>query len=126
MSNIMATAAIIAVIYLIFQIMSPSEEKTKQNSSNKIKIERQTESIEDTYDSDKYAICYGQMTKAHKKRGFHQSNRSQSISIKETVCKSFAKGDISSYEGKEWQLYENPTHIRRIFYLINLDLISLR
>ena len=41
------------------------------------------------------------MTKAHKKRGFHDSNRSQSISIKETVCKSFAKGDISSYEGKQ-------------------------
>ena len=78
--------------------MSPSEEKTKQNSSNETKIERQTESI---YDSDKYAICYGQMTKAHKKRGFHDSNRSQSISIKETVCKSFAKGDISSYEGKQ-------------------------
>ena len=95
---------LLLIAYYLF--LSPSEKKTKQNSSNEIKIERQTENIEDSYDSDKYAICYGQMTKAHKKRGFHDSNRSQSISIKETVCKSFAKGDISSYEGKQWQLKE--------------------
>lgn len=52
------------------------------------------------YDSNKYAKCYGEMTNAHKARGLHQSNRSMSIEIKETVCKSFAKGEISSYEGK--------------------------
>ena len=52
------------------------------------------------YDFNKYAKCYGEMTKAHKARGLHQSNRSMSIEIKETVCKSFAKGEISSYEGK--------------------------
>ena len=52
-------------------------------------------------DETKYAICYGQITKAHKARGLHQSNRSLSIKIKETVCKSYAKGDITSYEGKQ-------------------------
>ena len=52
------------------------------------------------YDFDKYARCYGEMTNAHKARGFHQSNRSMSIEIKETVCKSFANGEINSYEGK--------------------------
>ena len=52
------------------------------------------------YDFNKYAKCYGEMTNAHKARGLHQSNRSMSIEIKETVCKSFAKGEISSYEGK--------------------------
>jgi len=52
------------------------------------------------YDFDKYAKCYGEMTNAHKARGFHQSNRSMSIEIKETVCKSFANGEINSYEGK--------------------------
>ena len=41
------------------------------------------------------------MTKAHKKRGFHDSNRVQSIKVKETVCKAFAKGDINDYEGKQ-------------------------
>ncbi len=40
------------------------------------------------------------MTKAHKARGFHQSNRSQSILVKETVCKAYANGEINSYEGK--------------------------
>ena len=53
------------------------------------------------YNSTKYAICYGQMTKAHKARGLHKSNRVLSIKIKETVCKSYANGEINSYEGKE-------------------------
>ena len=42
------------------------------------------------YDSTKYAICYGEMTNAHKARGLHKSNRALSIKIKETVCKSYA------------------------------------
>ena len=41
------------------------------------------------------------MTKAHKARGFHQSNRSQSILVKETVCKAYANGEINDYEGKD-------------------------
>ena len=53
------------------------------------------------YDSTKYAICYGQMTNAHKARGLHESNRVLSIKIKETVCKSYANGEINNYEGKE-------------------------
>ena len=53
------------------------------------------------YDSTKYAVCYGQMTKAHKARGLHKSNRPLSIKIKETVCKACANGEIDSYEGKE-------------------------
>ena len=52
------------------------------------------------YDEKKYLICYGEMTKAHKARGFHQSNRSASITVKETVCEAYAKGEINSYEGK--------------------------
>ena len=42
------------------------------------------------YDSTKYAICYGEMTNAHKARGLHKSNRALSIKIKETVCKSYS------------------------------------
>lgn len=53
------------------------------------------------YDSTKYAICYGEMTTAHKARGLHKSNRPLSIKIKETVCKAYANGEINSYEGKE-------------------------
>ena len=40
------------------------------------------------------------MTKAHKARGFHQSNRSASILVKETVCKAYAEGEDLNYEGK--------------------------
>ena len=53
------------------------------------------------YDSTKYAICYGEMTNAHKARGLHKSNRALSIQIKETVCKSYANGEHDSYEGKQ-------------------------
>ena len=53
------------------------------------------------YDSTKYAICYGQMTNAHKARGLHESNRPMSIKIKETVCKAYSIGEINSYEGKQ-------------------------
>ena len=51
-------------------------------------------------DSTKYAICYGQMTKAHKARGFHQSHRMMSIQIKETICTAYANGADINYEGK--------------------------
>ena len=53
------------------------------------------------YDETKYFKCYGQMTKAHKARGFHKSNRALSIKIKETICKSYANGEHNSYEGKQ-------------------------
>ena len=53
------------------------------------------------YDKTKYAICYGEMTNAHKARGLHKSNRALSIKIKETVCKSYANGEHDSYEGKQ-------------------------
>ena len=52
------------------------------------------------YNDDKYAICYGEMTKAHKARGFHQRNRMASIEVKETICKAYANGEINNYEGK--------------------------
>ena len=53
-----------------------------------------------SYSETKYLICYGEMTRAHKARGFHQKQRMMSIQIKETVCKAYANGEISSYEGK--------------------------
>ena len=51
-------------------------------------------------DYTRYAKCYGEMTAAHKARGFHQSNRAISIKVKETVCKAYSKGENNSYEGK--------------------------
>ena len=55
----------------------------------------------EAYDYNRYAKCYGEMTKAHKARGFHQSNRSASILVKETVCKAYAEGQDLNYEGKQ-------------------------
>ena len=77
----------------------PEEEKVNEKIKIEKKIIKKSEPVE-WYDEKKYAICYGEMTKAHKKRGFHDSNRVQSIKVKETVCKAFAKGDINDYEGK--------------------------
>jgi len=51
-------------------------------------------------DYTRYAKCYGEMTAAHKARGYHQSNRSMSIKVKETVCRAYADGEINDYEGK--------------------------
>ena len=69
-------------------------------TTNTKKSTTTTNTKKSSYDERKYAICYGEMTKAHKKRGYHDSNRVQSIKVKETVCKAFAKGDINDYEGK--------------------------
>tara|TARA_B110000483_G_C17988489_1_gene462581 strand:+ start:64 stop:318 length:255 start_codon:yes stop_codon:yes gene_type:complete len=51
-------------------------------------------------DMTRYYKCYGEMTNAHKARGFHQSNRAMSIQIKETICTAYANGEELDYEGK--------------------------
>ena len=57
--------------------------------------------IEKSKDYDqRYWKCYGEMTNAHKARGFHQSNRNASINVKEAVCSAYAKGEELNYEGK--------------------------
>ena len=52
------------------------------------------------YDSTRYYKCYGEMTNAHKARGFHKSHRMMSIQIKETICTAYANGENINYEGK--------------------------
>ena len=52
-------------------------------------------------DSTKYYKCYGEMTNAHKARGFHKSHRMMSIQIKETICTAYANGEDINYEGKK-------------------------
>jgi hypothetical protein len=51
-------------------------------------------------DFTRYAKCYGEMTKAHKARGFHQTHRMMSIQIKETICEAYSNGEDINYEGK--------------------------
>ena len=81
----------------------PKKEKIKVNNSSTQSSTSSTQnssSSSEAYNDTKYAICYGEMTRAHKKRGFHQRNRVASIKVKETVCKAYAKGEINNYEGK--------------------------
>ena len=50
--------------------------------------------------SDKYAICYHNVTEAHKANGLHDRNRSKSIEIKEQLCKIAATSTTG--EGSAW------------------------
>ena len=103
MKNILWLLLFLIFFYFFFGGDDKENIKEKENIKieNNSKKNNTNSSSEEWYDENKYAICYGQMTKAHKKRGFHDSNRAQSIKVKETVCKAFAKGDINDYEGKQ-------------------------
>ena len=48
-------------------------------------------------DEKKYKICYGQMTKVHKRTGMHENNREGSIEAKETICGAYSRGEINDY-----------------------------
>lgn len=75
----------------------PKKKKQRINNSSSTQSSKKSN---ETYNQNKYVICYGEMTKAHKARGFHQRNRVASIKVKETVCKAYARGEINNYEGK--------------------------
>ena len=74
---------------------NPNEfsEMSKKNENLKKKEEKY-------FDDNRYFKCYGEMTNAHKARGFHQSNRNASINVKEAVCSAYAEGEEINYEGK--------------------------
>jgi len=55
----------------------------------------------DLTSNPRYQKCYGEMTAAHKARGFHQKQRALSIKVKETICKAYANGEELEYEGKQ-------------------------
>ena len=50
--------------------------------------------------TDKYAICYGRVTQAHKDNGLHDRNRDKSIQIKKELCKIAATSTTG--EGSFW------------------------
>ena len=50
--------------------------------------------------TDKYAICYGNVTAAHKANGLHTRNRDKSIEIKKQLCKIAATSTTG--EGSFW------------------------
>ena len=62
-------------------------------------VENEAPKTTSIYDQ-RYMKCYGEMTNAHKARGFHQYNRNASINVKQAVCSAYAEGEEFNYEGK--------------------------
>jgi hypothetical protein len=62
-------------------------------------VENEAPKTTSIYDQ-RYMKCYGEMTNAHKARGFHQYNRNASINVKDAVCSAYAEGEEFNYEGK--------------------------
>jgi hypothetical protein len=95
----------VVIILLIFFDSYAEKQKVIKASEQKVYEKKQKEKERKnkekySYLNDRYYKCYGEMTKAHKARGFHQSNRETSIKVKETVCKAYGEGQNLDYEGK--------------------------
>jgi len=81
-------AFLVLVVIGIFAGDNKEESSSSSNSSSSYA------------NNDDYLKCYGEMTAAHKARGFHERNREASIKVKTEVCELYADGKISDYEGK--------------------------
>ena len=55
------------MIAVIYGTQDKEEEKVNEKIKIEKKVIKKSSSVE-WYDEDKYVICYGQMTKAHKKK----------------------------------------------------------
>ena len=85
---------ICAVIYVLGNL-DLSTDKKKNKSSN---LKNTTSNLKlEIGDYDKYAICYGQVTKVHKKTGLHEKNHKGSVEGKEKICSAYSRGEISDY-----------------------------
>ena len=80
----LATLILAGLIYVF--LFSGDDEKQNAKPVS-IVTQPQVYSYLTASTSDKYAVCYGKMTAAHKKTGLHSNNRSKSIEIKEKMCK---------------------------------------
>jgi hypothetical protein len=93
----------IIIVGLITLVVVLNYEKPYENKDldSYLKNLKKNEALKTTslYDQ-RYDKCYGEMTIAHKARGFHQSNRNTSINVKEAVCSAYAEGEELNYEGK--------------------------
>ena len=89
---------ICAFIYVLGNLdLSTDNKKNKSsNSSSNLKDKTSYHKLI-IGDYDKYAICYGQVTKVHKKTGLHENNHSGSVEAKEKICSAYSRGEISDY-----------------------------
>ena len=77
-------------------------EQVKKTSSNSDTSKVKSASKPDRWweKTDKYAICYGRVTQAHKDNGLHDRNRDMSIKMKKEICKIAATSTTG--EGSFW------------------------
>jgi|TARA_Y100000385_G_C12575078_1_gene418024 hypothetical protein len=104
---IILIAIVIGITYFTGTEVSNSDNqesinKTQQTTSNSSTSVTKTEAKPDRWweKTDKYAICYGRVTQAHKDNGLHDRDRDKSIEIKKELCKIAATSTTG--EGSFW------------------------
>ena len=90
---------IVAVIYVIGNLGDDDKTKTNSNSSSSTieSIKPKPNKYGEIGNETKYYECYGEMTALYKQNGLHEKNRSASIEAKETICRSYSRGEHSDY-----------------------------
>ena len=76
------------------KVASSNKESTKKVTTSESKPDKWWEK------TNKYAICYGKVTAAHKANGLHTRDRDKSIEIKKQLCKIAATSTTG--EGSFW------------------------
>lgn len=78
---------------------SKQDDKSSSKSTiTKVKVDSKPDGWWEK--TDKYAICYGRVTQAHKDNGLHARDRDKSIEIKKELCKIAATSTTG--EGSFW------------------------
>ncbi|MDC1447651.1 hypothetical protein N8269_04975 [Candidatus Thioglobus sp.] len=79
-----------------------ANKQVKKTSSNSDTSKVKSSSKPDRWweKTDKYAICYGRVTQAHKDNGLHDRNRDMSVKMKKEICKIAATSTTG--EGSFW------------------------
>jgi len=80
------------------KVATKTTESLKVESTKSLKVE--SSSTKWWERTDKYAICYGNVTRAHKANGLHDRNRALSVKMKEEICKIAATSTTG--EGCYW------------------------
>jgi hypothetical protein len=73
-------------------------ESSSKSTTKKVKVDSKPDRWWEK--TDKYAICYGRVTQAHKDNGLHDRDRDKSIEIKKELCKIAATSTTG--EGSFW------------------------
>ena len=73
-------------------------KSSSKSTTSKVKVDSKPDKWWEK--TDKYAICYGRVTQAHKDNGLHDRDRDKSIEIKKELCKIAATSTTG--EGSFW------------------------